>query len=60
MNTYTHHNKVKVIKVVLVYEIKAYGEWRLASFIISALFGGLLVRFTHRPLYLGKRVPETH
>jgi len=25
MNTYTRHSKVKVIKVALVYEIKAYG-----------------------------------
>lgn len=27
---------------------------------ISTLFGGSVVRFTHRPLYLGKRVPVTN
>jgi len=31
MNTYSRHSKVKVIKVALVYEIKAYGEWRYGS-----------------------------
>ena len=32
----------------------------MAPLIIPALCGGSVVRFTRRPLYLGKRVPVTH